>query len=142
MKDRDRLAQLQGLVSKLERMPASAERDWMLNEVRARAVDVETGVKPSALRALPQNDVEAAPVAPEPVPAPAPAPARARQARLTPRVPRPAPVVTQWSIPAPAPVDPANAVNLLEEGFVLSLDDSPPATDETTLRPWSYGLRG
>src|SRR3954447_24611774 len=48
MNDRDRLEQLRALLVRLERMPVSAERDWMIGEVRARAVDVETGVKPAA----------------------------------------------------------------------------------------------
>src|SRR4051812_5606960 len=51
MNDRDRLEQLRALLVRLKRMPASAERGWMLAEVRARAVDVETGVKPAAMRA-------------------------------------------------------------------------------------------
>jgi hypothetical protein len=42
MNDRVRLDQLRRLLDRLERMPASADRDWMLAEVRARAVDVET----------------------------------------------------------------------------------------------------
>src|SRR3954454_12641766 len=51
MNDRDRLEQLRALLVRLERMPVSIARDWMLGEVRARAVDVETGVKPAAMRA-------------------------------------------------------------------------------------------
>src|SRR5881398_1641115 len=58
MNDRDRLEQLRELLARLERMPASGERDWMLREVRARAVDVETGVRPVAMRALPGDDAE------------------------------------------------------------------------------------
>src|SRR3954451_23805386 len=58
MNDRDRLEQLRALLVRLKRMPASAERDWMLGEVRARAVDVETGVKPAAMRALAGDGAE------------------------------------------------------------------------------------
>src|SRR3954468_14645482 len=58
MNDRDRLEQLRELLVRLKRMPASAERDWMLAEVRARAVDVETGVKPAAMRALAGDGAE------------------------------------------------------------------------------------
>src|ERR1700712_305295 len=146
MNDRDRLAQLHGLVSRLERMPASAERDWMLNEVRARAVDVETGAKPTALRALPQNEAELAasePLRAEPVAVapPQPKPVVAAPAPTPRRAARPVPVVTQWTIPAPrARIEPQLAVNLLEEGFVLNLDDSPSA-DAPATRPWSRGLR-
>src|SRR5690349_19939495 len=72
MSDRDRLEQLQGLVARLERMPASAERDWMLREVRARAVDVETGVQPDVLRVLPRYETDAETVAPPSGPDPVP----------------------------------------------------------------------
>ena len=47
-----RLARLRALVDRLERLPASARRDWALAEVRARIVDIETGVTPQAMRAL------------------------------------------------------------------------------------------
>src|SRR3954454_12987001 len=58
LNDRDRLEQLRGLLDRLERMPASADRDWMLAEVRGRAVDVETGVRPASVRALPQDQAK------------------------------------------------------------------------------------
>jgi hypothetical protein len=54
----DRLEQLRALLVRVERMPASAGRDWMLGEVRARAVDVETGVRPAAMRAQSENGAE------------------------------------------------------------------------------------
>src|SRR3954468_7803284 len=67
MNDRDRLEQLRELLVRLERMPVSAERDWMLGEVRARAVDVETGVKPAAMRARSRDAAEhEIPAAPKP----------------------------------------------------------------------------
>ena len=47
MNDRDRLEQLRGMLDRLERMPASPDRDWLLGEVRARTVDVETGAPPA-----------------------------------------------------------------------------------------------
>lgn len=47
-----RLRRLGALVDRLERLPASAQREWMLGEVRARAVDVETGEPPRPMRAL------------------------------------------------------------------------------------------
>jgi hypothetical protein len=58
MNDRDRLAQLRGMLARLERMPVSSERDWMLGEIRARAVDVETGIRPAAVRARSREDTE------------------------------------------------------------------------------------
>ena len=59
MNDRDRLDQLRGLLDRVGRMPASAERDWTLTEVRARVVDVETGTPPTPMRALPPDELEA-----------------------------------------------------------------------------------
>jgi hypothetical protein len=47
-----RLERLRALVDQLERLPASARREWALAEARARIVDVETGVTPRAMRAL------------------------------------------------------------------------------------------
>ena len=58
MNDRDRLGQLEGLLARLEQMPASPERDWMLAEVRGRAVDVKTGMPSTPLRALPRDEVQ------------------------------------------------------------------------------------
>src|SRR3954469_9760988 len=56
MHDHHRLAQLQELVSRLPRQPSSTARNWMLAEVRARAVDVDTDVRPAALRKLPTEE--------------------------------------------------------------------------------------
>src|SRR4051794_41864413 len=87
MNDRDRLTQLQALRSRLARIPASPERDWMLAEVRGRAVDVDTGVQPAALRRLPQSEAEAElPARPAPV-----APARQRTPPPPPQPHPPAP---------------------------------------------------
>ena len=52
MTDQHRLAQLKVLLDRLERMPASPDRDYMLAEVRSRAVDIDTGIKPSPMRPL------------------------------------------------------------------------------------------
>ena len=149
MNDRDRLEQLRVLRARLERMPASAGRDWMLGEVRARAVDVETGVKPAAMRSLPGDDAEAEiPAAPEAsrrgavetVPSPRP------RRRPTPRRPaasaRRATAATQ---PLPATTRQRAAhdsvIDLLAQDGVLCLDDQPAAGDRTS-RTWSVGLRG
>ena len=51
----DRLTQLRALVDRLERLPASTRRDWMLQEARSRMVDVETGDKPRPMRTLHEN---------------------------------------------------------------------------------------
>jgi hypothetical protein len=54
--DERRLARLRGLVVRLERLPESAQREWMLDQVRARMVDIDTGFPPQPLR--PRRDVE------------------------------------------------------------------------------------
>ena len=54
--DDRRIARLRDLVARLERLPESTHRDWMLGEVRARLVDVDTGVQPEPLR--PRRDAE------------------------------------------------------------------------------------
>ena len=52
MADESRLAQLRALVARLERLPASPRREWMLEATRARMVDVETGFPPETMRPL------------------------------------------------------------------------------------------
>jgi hypothetical protein len=156
MNDRDRLAQLRGMLARLERMPVSSERDWMLGEVRARAVDVETGVRSAAMRARSREDAETeisvAPKASRVEAARTVVPPEARR-RPVPR--RPA-ARALWGVPRAASATPAScsslaaarrraahesAVDLREQGVVLCLDDPPPVADEAS-RPWSGGLRG
>jgi hypothetical protein len=147
MNDRDRLCQLEALLARLERMPASAGRDWMLAEVRGRAVDVKTGMPPTPMRALPNEQ-------------PPPAEAHAPRAETAPRrapVQRPrrtpshhAPrgrVVTPVSMPPVSERGHAHedVVDLLGMDGVLNLDDAPTATPTATgdiSRPWARGLRG
>jgi hypothetical protein len=155
MNDRDRLEHLRGLLDRLERMPASAHRDWVLSEVRRRAVDVETGVTPAAVRALPLDDanaelavVEAAPV--EAIAAPA------RRKRIRVKTPRRATGHGAGSAtrerPAVAILPSSLAVvrergvrgsvvDLLQPGGLLCLGD-PPADAAAAIRPWACGLRG
>ncbi len=154
MNDRDRLEQLRALLDRLERMPASTDRDWMLGEVRARAVDVETGVTPAAVRALPQDAANAESAA-----------AQASRVKATDTSARrkPTRVTTSraanraaWSasrarldVPASRPSLVAvrerpvreSPVDLLEQGGLLCLGD-PPADAAGASRPWSGGLRG
>ena len=141
MNDRDRLCQLEALLARLERMPASAGRDWMLAEVRGRAVDVETGMPSTPMRALPnEEDAPRAEVAPRRAPV--------KRPRRTPshHAPR-GRVVTPVSMP---PVRERGhtheeAVDLLGMDGVLNLDDAPTATPTATgdiSRPWARGLRG
>jgi hypothetical protein len=140
MNDRDRLEQLRALLVRLERMPASAERDRMLGEVRARAVDVETGETPMPARALSEDGAE---------PEPAPKPRRRPPSRRPPA--RAAWSASRTRLATPASrSSPAGArqraghesvVDLLEQGGELCLDDQPAVADGAS-RPWSRGLRG
>ena len=141
MNDRDRLEHLRDLLGRLERMPASGDRDWMLKEVRARAVDVETGVTPSAVRSLPMDDAGIAGVDAAVV-QPIAAPARRKRARVR-TVRRPTVVpVPPLSLPAPRERRGHDSVvDLLQPGGLLCLDDSPADTAAPG-RPWECGLRG
>jgi len=47
-----RVKRLKDMVDQIERLPASEARDRLLNEVRSRAVDVDTGVTPRAMLPL------------------------------------------------------------------------------------------
>jgi hypothetical protein len=116
-----RLDRLRALAAQLERLPASRERDWVIAEVRARAVDVETGEVPRALRAL---EPEA--------PLPAPTPAKSRRAREA-----PCPALA----PQPTPIAEPDAV--LGRGEVLWADEPWTGSDDAgTARAWTRGLRG
>jgi hypothetical protein len=44
-----RRMQLKRLMARLEQLPVSPERERMLDEVRSRAVDLDTGVAPRAM---------------------------------------------------------------------------------------------
>jgi hypothetical protein len=145
MNDRDRLGQLGGLLARLERMPASAGRDWMLAEVRGRAVDVETGMAPTPLRALPRDEAQAslaAEQAPRADQAPPPAPVKRPRTTPSRRAPR-------GRVVAPVCMPPVRdrersreeVVDLLGMDGVLNLDDSPTAASDAS-RPWARGLRG
>jgi len=132
--DERRLARLRGLVVRLERLPESAQREWMLGEVRARMVDIDTGVPPQPLRRL--REAEPAPATVRPAKRPAAArPKPALDAGVEPLEAPP-----QESPPAaggtPVPIEPDH---------VLWLDDStdsagsPAASDPPR---WRRGLRG
>src|SRR3990170_3404434 len=88
MSGKRRFEQLKDLVARLEQLPSSAERDRVLAEVRARAVDLETGVKPRAM--LPVTVVEPS----------AQLPARATRQHQPPREPEPVIVAEPVAQPA------------------------------------------
>jgi hypothetical protein len=60
-----RLTRLRALAERVERLPASPRRQWMLSETRVWLVDVETGEPPRAMRPLaaepPPRSAEQAP---------------------------------------------------------------------------------
>ena len=60
MNHRYRLEQLHVLLARLEQLPSSPNRDWMMVEVRSRAADVETGVQAAPVRER-NRDVAIAP---------------------------------------------------------------------------------
>ncbi len=138
MNQRDRLDQLRGLRDRLERMPISADRDWMLAQVRARAVDVETGAPEGPMRARPEDESEAERAAARSASA---APRRTRRRQASP-VQHARPVHAAPVIPAGPARTRAHheSVDLLEQGGVMCLDD-PPATGAGASHPWSRGLR-
>lgn len=138
-----RVKRLRELIEQLERLPATAERDQMLREVRARVVDVDTGVAPDG----PALDPGALPGRLRRAPAPPP-PAVTRAVRPEPPVaPRLAPAK-----PAPPPQPRADepegpdGVLSLAADDVLLLDDPPylPGDEqgEARVAPWTRGLRG
>lgn len=140
-----RVKRLRTMVDQIERLPVSADRDRLLNEVRSRAVDVDTGVTPRAILAMrePVSLWASPPVLPGP-------PKRDRATsimRLAP--PPPAPPVE-----SARPASAASAAKNLEEPFCiderLSLGDSPQLLPlpyvhgrrGRAIPPWTLGLRG
>jgi hypothetical protein len=149
MNDRDRLAQLEGLLAQLERMPASANRDFMLAEVRGRVVDVKTGMPATPLRALPRDESAVGFVATPTPPAKAVAASTpdVKPAAVPMRHPRRAPArrpahARVVRLPQLREHTHEQAVDLLGMDGVLNLEESPPAAAPDVTRPWVRGLRG
>jgi hypothetical protein len=131
--DERRLARLRGLVVRLERLPESAQREWMLGEVRARMVDIDTGYPPQPVRRL--REAEPAPATTRPTKRPA-----AARPKPAPAAEQPLEAPPQESPPVagetPAPVEPDH---------VLWLDDSTDTTGSpaaSDMPRWRRGLRG
>ena len=139
MSSDDRLQRLRELLARIEQLPVTAESERMLREVRARVVDVDTGMAPRAL--LPVDPV---PPAPEPRQPTARAP---KSAYVAPRAP-----ATRATARPPAPAlsvaDDREWLSLVAKNEILNLDDSaqllPPGEGRTgnDRRPWTRGLRG
>jgi hypothetical protein len=111
------------LVARLEQLPDSPERERMLAEVRARAVDLETGVTPRAMLPVEMSRLMRD-EKPRTVPAPAP--------------PRRPAIVARVAAPAPREPQPTTAsIDLLANEERLSLEES-----SAPHRAWQHGLRG
>ena len=140
-----RLVRLRALVDRLERLPASERREWMLEEARARMVDVETGDEPRPLRTL--DEEPATPPGPRVSngraarrPSPKPAAAAARRHRSQPEDPT-------HEVPLPVP-EPGASAATFGNGELLWLEDQPghmvaePGNGSAEIAPWRRGLRG
>ena len=141
--DDPRLTRLRALIAKLERLPASTQRERALTEVRARIVDVETGEVPRAMRPVEE------PAPPEPASKPRRTPASVRRERpeaLRRPVVEPASPIPPVSAGTPAPATDASQPSLGSDGL-LWLDDEAGAGPEADGgegggAPWRRGLRG
>jgi hypothetical protein len=157
-----RLRRLRELLERIEQLPASSESERMLREVRARIVDVDTGVTPRAML----------PVDPDPTLAtdPGPPAARAKAIAGSPaghdgRRSDGRPAEQRKPVHAARPeagsgssdritavgssfADDGDWLSLVGTDEVLSLDDSAPlgpageAGAGHDRRPWTRGLRG
>ena len=137
MSSEHRLRRLRELLARIEQLPASSERERMLAEVRARVVDVDTGVTPRAMLpvdtvpTLPATDLDRRPQERrESVPV-APPEAVSRSAART----------TTAGLSA---ADDREWLSLVATNEILSLDNSAPLSSagEHDRRPWTRGLRG
>ena len=142
-----RLMQLRALVDRLERLPASPRREWMLREARVRLVDVETGDEPRPMRTLHEASAEPSLDLPghrhrgeravkrPSAERPSAAPAAAAAQEPPPSAPEPAPPRTAGWEPTPS---------TLFTDEVLWLGDPPadPGSGSKGVAPWQRGLRG
>ena len=136
-----RVQRLRDMVDQIERLPASADRDRLLSEIRSRAVDVDTGVTPRSM--LPLREPE-----PEPEPAAVtPRPAKREKAKIikraAPWTPAPSAEFVARSAAA-GPTEHPEQWPLLTGR--LSLDDrlqpQVRVSGNRTVPPWTLGLRG
>jgi hypothetical protein len=133
----ERVKRLKDLIHRLERLPASPDRDRVLSEVRSRAVDLDTGVMPRAMLAVRE---------PPPPPIPPKPPKRDRASSITRTAPPPSARAVERA-PSPFALGPSEDLEqtvCLDER--LSLEDSPlphvrAAQGNRGVRPWTLGLR-
>src|SRR5688572_5096741 len=140
-----RLTRLRALVDRLERLPESTRKGWMLSEARARMVDVETGGSPRPMRPH-QADIPAR--EPEPPGSPAANGGTVKGSSST-----------ASSAAGPAPLDEAGGGRTSIAGpdvdeaalgtdGVLQLEDlsgdasAEPGNGAPAATPWRKGLRG
>jgi hypothetical protein len=150
-----RLTQLRALVDRLERLPASPRREWMLEETRARMADVETGDEPRPMRTLdeqppapprkpPRSGVRNGDAAKRPISTTVPAKTPLRHAQ--PKVSTQQPALPRPALPPIAGSDPGAAMLTSDE--LLWLGDpsgdsfTEPGDGPTGTAPWRRGLRG
>jgi hypothetical protein len=143
-----RLTRLRALVDRLERLPASARREWTLAEARARMVDVETGYTPRAMRPLEPDP----PIRPTEPPAARSVngdavkrPSSKNGSRLPSRRTQPPSSPAEAPLPAPEPVPVDAGAAALGTDGVLWLEDLAADTAgelSNGAAPWRRGLRG
>jgi hypothetical protein len=141
--DDPRLIRLRALIGKLERLPASSQRERALTEVRARIVDVETGEVPRAMRPVEEPAPPESPSKPKRTPATA---RRERADALRRPVVEQAPPIPPASAGAPAPAADASQPSLGSDGLLWLEDQVNEAPDAdgggADRAPWRRGLRG
>ena len=93
MATRPRIKRLHDLLDQIAMLPVSPERDRLLTEIRSRAVDVDTGVKPRAMLAMQ-----------EPSPAPVVRTPPQRERVRAPRRWSPPPAAPAVELPRPSPL--------------------------------------
>jgi hypothetical protein len=129
----DRVRQLRELVGRLELLPVTEERDSVLRQVRARAVDLDTGVTTRPVTARTRAAAVADPRA-TPSDAASAAPSRARRSR---------PARRSLSRLGEA-VEVCRSSDVLAADLRLCLEelDVPDATASGARGAWTRGLRG
>ncbi|MBA3408533.1 MAG: hypothetical protein H0X17_19680 [Deltaproteobacteria bacterium] len=131
----NRLQRLRDLVARLEQLPGSEERDRVLSEVRARAVDLDTGETPRAMLPI---DPE---VLPPELTEPSPRANTPRKDLVATFRPRPARIAAAQAAPLVPPTAMPQVHVPLAIDERLSLEESP-APQSQAPRPWQLGLRG
>jgi hypothetical protein len=140
-----RLRRLRELLARIEQLPVSPESERMLREVRARVVDVDTGVTPSAM--LPVDPVPTLATDPDRGRPDGPPPERTRSVGEAPSEAGSRSGARNPAVGLSAAED-REWLSLVATNEILSLDHSAslPLAGEARVgndrRPWTRGLRG